>query len=118
MTIHVNVDNLNGHLESRLVEEIELTLELLGIEGGTLRVIEDPDDNQITYDLDPDDVMATVWLTDDSIWQWHGGVDTAGRVTYLTDTDGKQYHTKAELKAAGVKRFTLEPQHIVWIAEE
>lgn len=118
MNIHVKVENLNGYLESRLVEEISLDLELLGIEGGKIEVTEDPDENQITYDLIPDDVCVTVWFTDDSIWQvWRGVIDTAGRVTYLIDTDGNQYHTIAALRAAGVKRFTLEPQHVVWIAD-
>lgn len=119
MNIRVKVDNLSDYLESRLIEEISLDLELLGIEGGTIVVEDDPDENQITFDAaDPSDVIATVWLNDNCDWEeWHGKIDTAGVVQSLTDTNGKQYHTRAELKAAGVKRITLEPQHIIWIAD-
>lgn len=124
MTIRVNVENLGGYHQSRLIEEIETTLKLLGIETGTIEIADDPenvkhDENQIQYDPNPDQCVATVFFTDDADWEeWDGNIEETGRVRCLTDTTYKQYHTMAELKAAGVKRITLETQHVIWVADE
>ena len=98
----------------------------IGIEFGTEAVVdiqrvlnEQVDENSIEYDTQPDDFVATVWFTDDRDWEeWGGVIDTAGHVQYLTDTQGTQYHTMAALTAAGVKRITLETQHVLWINDE
>ena len=72
----------------------------------------------IAYNPKPDEVVATVWLNDGRDWEeWDGAIDKAGVVKYLTDTNGIQYHSKEALEAAGVKRFTLKPKHIAWVAE-
>lgn len=78
-----------------------------------------PDKKQVEYDILPDDFLAHVFFTDDRDWEiWGGAIDTAGQIRYLIDTNGKQYHTLAALKDAGVKRVTLETQHIFWVAFE
>ena len=124
MTIRVNIENLGGYQKSRLIEEIETTLELLGIETGTIEITDDPenvklDENQIQYDPNPDQCVATVFFTDDADWEeWDGLIERTGLVHCLTDTTDKQHHTMAELKAAGVKRITLETQHVIWVADE
>ncbi|MDE0634754.1 MAG: hypothetical protein OXI43_02720 [Candidatus Poribacteria bacterium] len=123
MTINIEVGNLSDYLESRLIEEIELTLELLGIENGKIHVVDAPETPQIDkhclqYNPHPDELGATVFFNDGDDWEeWAGRIDVVGQVECLTDTDGKHYHTQAELKAAGVERVTLEPQHIVWVAD-
>ena len=97
----------------------------IGIEFGTEAVVaiqrvphEQADENSIEYDTHPDDFVATVWFTDDrDLEEWGGVIDTAGHVQYLTDTQGTQYHTRAALKAAGVKRVTLETQHVLWVTD-
>ena len=97
----------------------------IGIEFGTEAIVdiqlvsdEQTDENSIEYDTHPDDFVATVWFTDDRDWEeWNGVIDTAGQVQYLTDAQGTQYHTMAALKDAGVKRVTLETQHVFWVAD-
>ena len=97
----------------------------IGIEFGTEAVVdiqpvsnEQTNQNSIEYDTHPDDFVATVWFTDDrDTEEWHGVIDTAGKVQYLADTHGTKYHTRAALKTAGVKRFTLETQHIYWVTD-
>jgi len=77
------------------------------------------DKKQVEYDILPDDFLAHVFFTDDRDWEiWGGVIDTAGQIKCLTDTNGKQYHTLAALKDAGVKRVSLETQHNFWVVDE
>lgn len=94
MTINIEVGNLSDYLESRLIEEIELSLELLGIENGKIHVVDTPetpppDKHCLEYDPHPDELVATVFFNDGDDWEeWAGRIDVVGQVKCLTDTNG------------------------------
>ena len=73
--------------------------------------------NEIQYHLTPNEVSMTVWFADTSkhFEQWDCSVNRAGVVDSVTDRDGNVYRTLEDMKAAGVKRFTLNLQHVQWV---
>ena len=48
---------------------------------------------------------------------WQAEIDATGEIICLQDTEGNRHYTNADLKRAGVERFTLINHHVVCVED-